>query len=244
LPQKQSDLVEVMTKAFEKDLHDENTPEIKRLDDIAIFTEHIGRQLRAVKDKQKCLILQNCIQSALFKCQMSFWQQTTPANPVIVDDTPEPEESHVASKVAKKQPATQASATIPHTPQVTQEPQPVHSKTTSNEETVDLITTIKSYCPTSSRNKISHICICPPEPTIQGTCAPTRSDERQSLPTAKTSSGPVMKKSVATVSRPRVTSQQPPRVTRMKLRKKPGSATLDDEMSQSPPGQICYDEDN
>jgi hypothetical protein len=68
-------LVEVMTKAFAQDIKDETKGELHDIDDVSIFTEHIGRQLRAVKNRKQYVIMQNSIQNAIFKCQLDFCQE-------------------------------------------------------------------------------------------------------------------------------------------------------------------------
>lgn len=83
---KQNELIEVMTKAFRRDIETEDKSDITKADDISIFLEHIGRQLRALKDSAQVSIMQNCIQMAVFKCQMTFIKEPKAALVVIPDD--------------------------------------------------------------------------------------------------------------------------------------------------------------
>lgn len=73
LRSKEETLVDVISQAFERDMSQPPQLPPQQVDDIAVFTEHIARQLRAVKDPQKCAIMQNSIENALFKCRMEFW---------------------------------------------------------------------------------------------------------------------------------------------------------------------------
>lgn len=84
-PRSDKTLMKVMTKAFQKDIEDEVKSDLKELDDVSIFTEHIGRQLRSLKNKEHFLIMQNSIQSAMFKCQMAFCKQGDVNNPIEID---------------------------------------------------------------------------------------------------------------------------------------------------------------
>jgi hypothetical protein len=83
---KETEFLEVMTKAFRRDYQEDEGSDITKLDDISIFLEHIGRQLRALKDSGKVTIMQNSIQTAIFKCQMTFMQEAKNDLVVIADD--------------------------------------------------------------------------------------------------------------------------------------------------------------
>jgi hypothetical protein len=61
------------------------------LDDVSIFTEYIGRQIRALKDPTKMLIMQNTLQKAMFECHMSLAAET--GNPTVIDITGDKHES-------------------------------------------------------------------------------------------------------------------------------------------------------
>jgi hypothetical protein len=79
---KEMAFMDAMTKALSKDSGENDKPNVTKLDDISIFTEHVGRQLRALPDRKKVIIMQNAINSAIFDTQMSFCNQTDVA-PVI-----------------------------------------------------------------------------------------------------------------------------------------------------------------
>ena len=83
LTQSEEKLMKVMTAAFQRDLNDLNkiteSPEKKELDDVAVFTEHIGRQLRQITDKKKRLFVQHEIQNTIFNYQVCFWEEESEA---------------------------------------------------------------------------------------------------------------------------------------------------------------------
>jgi hypothetical protein len=83
LNKEEKNLITVMTQAFRRDVRDDIEEDIKKLDDVAIFAEHVARQLRDITDKKQRLMLQNQIQSTIFNFQMHVWQEKDPKNPAL-----------------------------------------------------------------------------------------------------------------------------------------------------------------
>jgi hypothetical protein len=79
-------LVSMMTRAFERNLQDDDKHDLTKLDDVAIYIEHIGRQLRSIKNLTQRRIMQNCIDNAIFKCEMMF--RNAPAHQVVTQPDP------------------------------------------------------------------------------------------------------------------------------------------------------------
>jgi hypothetical protein len=66
----EAELMNIMKKAFEKDLEEKDT--VDKMDDIDIFLLHIGRQLKAIPDKKQQLLVQNQLQQVLFNYQLGL----------------------------------------------------------------------------------------------------------------------------------------------------------------------------
>jgi hypothetical protein len=79
---KEEALLEVMTKAFQHD----SRPDTKAVDEISTFSDHVGQQLRALGDPQKCAIMQNAIENAIFSCKMKFLEKGTPKPDCVSQD--------------------------------------------------------------------------------------------------------------------------------------------------------------
>lgn len=65
-------LMQVLTQVCQQELDDTEKKEMERMDEVAIFCEYVGRQLRDIPGKKQRQMLQNQIQTVIFNAQMGY----------------------------------------------------------------------------------------------------------------------------------------------------------------------------